>query len=474
MLLATPATLGDAIAAYRKRQSTPSESAEALLAYVNDKNPELRAYLHVHDDAVMQAAREADLAYARENARPLEGALIAVKDNLLVSGSVTSAGSNMLARYVAPFTATAVERLTDAGAIVIGKTNLDEFAMGSSTENSAFDATRNPADPTKVPGGSSGGSAAAVAANMCHAALGSDTGGSIRQPAALCGCVGFKPSYGAVSRYGLVAMASSLDVIGPFAANVNDVRTVFDAMRGSDPRDATSWDLTSRKRLGNGGSLRGVRVGVPREYFLPGLDNAVEVTVQEGLARLRALGAELVDISLPHAEYGLATYYVIMPAEASTNLSRYDGIRYGTAETGAPTLAERYVRSREHFGAEVQRRILIGTYVLSAGYYDAYYRQAQKTRALITRDFTEAWRGVDLIVSPTSPTLAWPVGEKVDDPLSMYLSDIFTVTANLAGIPAISVPCGEVDGLPVGMQLFAPRGEDQFLLDAAESFERSF
>jgi aspartyl-tRNA(Asn)/glutamyl-tRNA(Gln) amidotransferase subunit A len=466
-------TAKETLAAFRAKELKPSEEATRIFALVKDKNPELNVFLRTYEaDALAQAAK-ADLAYASGNARPLDGLLLGVKDNLLVAGTETTAASKKLAGYIAPYTGTAVGKLLEAGGVIVGKANMDEFAMGSSTENSAYGPTRNPVDEACVPGGSSGGPAAAVAAGFCHAALGSDTGGSIRQPASLCGCVGFKPTYGSVSRYGLMAMASSLDVIGPLAADVADARLIYDAIRGADKRDATSHDLKGTKKLAAEGSLKGIKVGVPREYFLPGMDAGVEGRAQEGIKRLKYLGAEIVDISLPHAEYGLATYYVIMPAEASTNLSRYDGVRFPASEMpGAPTLLDGYLQSRAAFGPEVQRRILIGTYVLSAGYYDAYYRQAQKVRGLLIRDFREAWAKVDVIVSPTSPTVAWELGEKTEDPLSMYLSDIFTVTANLVGVPAISVPCGESDGLPVGIQLMAPADEDLFLLDVAAAFEK--
>ena len=462
------------LAAYRDKKLKPSEVAEVLLTRVNEENPELNAYLRIYRDAIVSAAVRADRAYADGMARPLEGIFVGIKDNLLVAGTETGSASKMLEGYMAPYTGTAVQKLLDAGAIMVGKTNMDEFAMGSSTENSAYGPTKNPKDPSCVPGGSSGGSAAAVAAGLCHVALGSDTGGSIRQPASLCGCVGFKPTYGSVSRYGLMAMASSLDVIGPLANSVGDARIVYDTIRGADPRDATSHDIKGAKKLAAPGSLKGIKVGVPKEYFLPGLDADVEGCVQKGIAKLKELGAEIIGISLPNAEHGLATYYVIMPAEVSTNLSRFDGVRYSASQMpGASSLLDGYIKSRAVFGAEPQRRILVGTYVLSAGYYDAYYRQAEKVRGLIMKDFNDAWRQVDLIVSPTSPTVAWPIGEKVDDPLAMYLSDIFTINANLVGIPSISVPCGEADGMPVGIQLAAPRDEDAFLLDVAEVFERA-
>ena len=464
-------SIQETIASYRAKTLKPSAVATELLARLEKENPELNAYLRTYAPEITAAAKKADAAYAAGTARPLEGIFVGIKDNLLVSGTLTGSASKMLEGYVAPYTGTAVGKLLGAGAIMVGKTNMDEFAIGSSTENSAYGATKNPKDPSCVPGGSSGGSAAAVAAGLCHVALGSDTGGSIRQPASLCGCVGFKPTYGSVSRYGLMSMASSLDVIGPLANSVSDARTVFNAIRGADERDATSHDIKGVKKLAAAGSLTGVRVGVPREYFLPGLDAEVEGCVQKGIAKLKALGAEIVDISLPNAEHGLAAYYVIMPAEVSTNLSRFDGVRYQASQMkNANSLLEGYVKSRAAFGPEPQRRILVGTYVLSAGYYDAYYRQAQKVRGLIVKDFNEAWRKVDIIVSPTSPTIAWPLGEKVDDPLAMYLSDIFTINANLVGIPSISLPCGESDGMPVGIQLAAARNEDIFLLDVAEAF----
>jgi aspartyl-tRNA(Asn)/glutamyl-tRNA(Gln) amidotransferase subunit A len=462
------------LAAYRSKTLKPSTVASDLLSRLEAENPQLNAYLRTYAPEIKAAAEKADAAYAAGTARPLEGVFVGVKDNLLVSGTLTGSASKILEGYVAPYTGTAVGKLLAAGAIMVGKTNMDEFAMGSSTENSAYGPTKNPKDPSCVPGGSSGGSAAAVAAGLCHVALGSDTGGSIRQPASLCGCVGFKPTYGSVSRYGLMSMASSLDVIGPLANSVSDARVVYDIIRGADERDATSHYIKGSKKLAAAGSLKGVKVGVPREYFLPGLDADVEGCVQKGIAKLKELGAEIVDISLPNAEHGLAAYYVLMPAEVSTNLSRFDGVRYQASQMkNANSLLEGYIKSRAAFGPEPQRRILVGTYVLSAGYYDAYYRQAQKVRGLIVKDFNDAWQKVDIIVSPTSPTVAWPLGEKVDDPLAMYLSDIFTINANLVGIPSISLPCGEVDGLPVGIQLAAARDEDLFLLDVADVFERA-
>lgn len=469
-----PNTIEGVLAAYKKLTLKPSEAAAALLATISQENPKINAYLRTYETEVMDAAKKADEAYANGTARPLEGILLGLKDNLLLAGTETTASSKMLEGYISAYTGTAVQKLLSAGVIVVGKTNMDEFAMGSSTESSAYGVTKNPVDISCVPGGSSGGSAAAVAGGLCHAALGSDTGGSIRQPASLCGCVGFKPTYGSVSRYGLMSMASSLDVIGPLAKTVADARILYNAIRGRDANDATSHDLSGKKILAEVGSLKGVRVGIPKEYFMPGIEAGVENLVQKGIERLKSLGAEVKEISLPNAEYGLATYYVLMPAEVSTNLSRFDGVRYQhSVMPGAKSLLEGYTESRAAFGPEAQRRILIGTYVLSAGYYDAYYRQAQKARGLLIKDFNAAWQDVDIIVSPTSPTTAWEFGEKMNDPLAMYLSDIFTVTANLVGVPAISVPCGISDGLPVGLQLLAPKDEDLFLLEVAEAFEKA-
>ncbi len=464
--------INETLAAYRDKTLKPSAVAAEIFKIIKTKDGEVGAYLRTYEDEAMLAAKAADKAYENGTARPLEGIFVAIKDNMLVAGTITTSASAILSKYRAPYTGTAVQKLLDAGAIMVGKTNMDEFAMGSSTESSAFQQTRNPRDLSCVPGGSSGGSAAAVAAEMCHVALGSDTGGSIRQPASFCGVTGFKPSYGSVSRYGLMAMASSLDVIGPIGRNVSDCRVIYETICGADGRDGTSWNLASKKTLVNG-SLQGVKVGVPAEYFLPGLDPEVESCIQKGLKKMKDAGAELVNISLPNTEYGLATYYVIMPAEASTNLSRYDGVRYQTSEMPtASSLEDGYIKTRAHFGTEVQRRILIGTYVLSAGYYDAYYRQAQKMRGMLIKDFNDAWQKVDCIVSPTSPSVAWKIGEKISDPLAMYLSDVFTVTANLARIPGIAVPCGEASGMPVGMQIFAPVGEDRYLLDIAAAFEK--
>jgi aspartyl-tRNA(Asn)/glutamyl-tRNA(Gln) amidotransferase subunit A len=392
---------------------------------------------------------------------------------LCVRDVETTAGSKILSGFRPPYDATAVARLREAGAVFVGMTNCDEFAMGSSTENSGYFPTRNPHDPSRVPGGSSGGSAAAVAAGEAVVALGTDTGGSIRQPAALCGVVGMKPTYGRVSRYGLIAFASSLDQIGPFANSVRDAALVLQALSGHDPRDATSGDrpvdLLSELELG----IEGLRLGVPREYFqVEGMEAGVRDAVQVALARLERAGAELVEVSLPHTDYGLAAYYIIAPAECSSNLARFDGVKYGARDEGAQNLLETYLRTRRSgFGEEVRRRVMLGTYALSSGYFDAYYLKAQKVRTLIAQDFERAFERCDAIVSATSPVVAFPIGAKVGDPLAMYLNDVLTLGGNLAGVPGISVPCGTSEGLPVGLQVLAPHWADATALRVARAYE---
>ena len=437
---------------------------------------------HFLRPALRRAAEETDLhafltldpGEAMRSEGPLAGVPVAVKDNLCTLRQTTSCASRILEGYVSPFEATAVTRLRRAGGIVLGKTNMDEFAMGSSTENSAYGVTRNPHDPSRVPGGSSGGSAAAVAAGIVRCALGSDTGGSVRQPASFCGVVGIKPTYGRVSRYGLVAFASSLDQVGAFGATVEEAALLLGVIAGHDPRDATS----SRRAVPDflGGIARGVeglRVGVPAEYFADALDPAVRQLCEEALSRLREAGAVVTDVSLPHTEQAVPTYYILAPAEASSNLARYDGVRYGFRASDVGSAGEVYELSRTGgFGAEVVRRIILGTFVLSAGYYDAYYGRAQRTRARIAGDFERVWdEGVDVLFTPTSPTPAFRIGERTVDPVSMYLSDIYTVTANLAGIPGISLPIGTVDGLPVGGQFLARRWDERTMLRAAGGLE---
>jgi aspartyl-tRNA(Asn)/glutamyl-tRNA(Gln) amidotransferase subunit A len=443
-----------------------------LAATIESRNPELGAYLSWDLDAALAEAASADLSL------PLGGIPIAIKDNMNVEGQPCTCGSKILAEnYRAPYTATAVSNLRRAGAIPFGRLNMDEFAMGSSTENSALGVTRNPAALDRIPGGSSGGSAASVAGGIAIASLGSDTGGSIRQPAALCGCVGLKPTYGRVSRYGLIAFASSLDQIGPLTRTVADSALILNHLCGHDPRDSTSLSVAVPDfTAALGQDIKGLRIGLPKEYFIDGLHPDVEAAVRRGIAKLEALGAHIEEISLPHTEAGVATYYVLAPAEASANLARFDGVRYGHRSSTATDLMEHYVQSRsEGFGPEVKRRILLGTYVLSSGYYDAYYLQAQKARTLIRNDFTAAFEKVDLIVSPTSPTPAHKMGELSGDPLQAYLEDVFTIPANLAGLPAISVPCGTINHqgahLPVGIQFISKALDEATLLQAAHAFE---
>jgi len=435
----------------------------------------VHAYISLDEEGALRKAEEVDARVARgEEVGVLAGVPVAVKDNICIKGMRTTCASKILENFVSPYDATVVEKLKAADAVFLGKTNLDEFAMGSSTENSYFGPTRNPHDPERVPGGSSGGSAAALAAGEAVLALGSDTGGSIRQPASFCGVVGLKPTYGRVSRYGLVAFASSLDQIGPMAKNVKDTALLLNVISGYDPRDSTSApvevpDFT--KALDEG--IEGIRIGLPREYFAEGLEDEVREKVLEAVDILEGEGAEVVEVSLPHTKYAIATYYIVAPAEASSNLARYDGVKYGFRAEGRD-LYEMYCNTRSQgFGEEVKRRIMLGTYTLSAGYYEAYYLKALKVRTLIKQDFEEAFETCDLLATPTSPTVAFRLGEKVADPLTMYLSDVYTVSVNLAGLPGISVPCGSSDGLPVGLQLIGRPFDEETLLRVAHVVERS-
>lgn len=450
-----------------------AEMTRGYLDTIKNKDGEIHAFLEVDDEGAMNRAGEVDEKIARgEEIGALGGIPVAVKDNIVTSGFKCTAGSKILENYQAPYDATVIGKLREQGAIILGKTNLDEFAMGSSTENSAFGPTKNPLDLERVPGGSSGGSAAAVAADMCAGALGSDTGGSVRQPAAFCGVVGFKPTYGAVSRYGLIAMASSLDQIGPIARSVEDARIVFDVIRGKDRFDATSLELESGIM---NYELRDLRIGVPKEYFAEGIDGDVKKCVEGAIKKYEENGAKIEEISLPHTEYGLAVYYIIMPSEVSANLARYDGVRYGLRKDGDALLGTYTKTRQEGFGAEVRRRIMLGTHTLSSGYYDAYYLRAQKVRALIKQEFDKAFSQVDVIMTPATPTPPFSFGEKTKDPVSMYLSDVFTVGANLAGLPAAVIPCGWVDEgekkLPVGLQIIGPQKEDYKVLDIAGLYE---
>ena len=449
---------------------------DASLTAAEELNETLHAFLQI--DRAGALARVDELEARRDES--LTGALgsvpVAVKDNICVRGLQASCGSRILAGYHPPYNATVIERLEAAGAVIIGKTNCDEFAMGSSNENSAYGAVRNPWDTARVPGGSSGGSAAAVAARIAPVALGSDTGGSVRQPASLCGIVGVKPTYGRVSRYGLVAFGSSLDQVGIFSTNAADAALTLSVIAGRDARDATTADVPVPDYVaGLTGDMQGARIGVPRELFGAGLDADVRESVEAAIETYRALGAEVVDVELPHAKYAIAVYYIIATAEASSNLARYDGVRYGFRAEETRTLREMYQRTREEgFGAEVKRRIMLGTYVLSSGYYDAYYLKAQKVRALLKQDFARAFERCDAIITPTSPTTAFLLGEKTDDPLAMYLNDIYTVTANLAGIPGLSAPCGlSAAGLPIGMQLLGAHWSEPTLLRFAHAYEQA-
>ena len=451
------------------------EIADAHLAAIRARDPELRAFVHVDEADVRRQAAAVDARRAAGRPLgPLAGVPVAVKDVLCTRGTRTTCSSRMLADFVPPYDAHAVERLRAADAVLVGKTNMDEFAMGSSTENSATGATRNPWDTSRVPGGSSGGSAAAVAGGEAPLALGTDTGGSIRQPAALCGVVGLKPTYGRVSRYGLIAFASSLDQIGPFARDTADCALLLEAIAGHDPRDSTSVDRpvpAYSQSLDT--PVAGLRVGVPREFFGAGLDAEVEAAVRAALKEYEKQGATLVDVSLPHSPYALAAYYIVAPAEASSNLARFDGMHYGHRTREKADLIGTVAKSRaEGFGAEVQRRIMIGTYVLSSGYKDAYYVKALKVRRLVKGDFDSAFATCDVIAGPTTPTAAFRAGEKAGDPLAMYLSDVYTVSANLAGLPGLSLPCGfTAAGLPIGLQLLAAPFEEDKLLRAARRYE---
>jgi aspartyl-tRNA(Asn)/glutamyl-tRNA(Gln) amidotransferase subunit A len=452
------------------------ELTQAVLDRILSVDNAVKAYLTLTPEAALEQARAADAAMGGQpQGLPLRGIPIAVKDILCTAGIPTTCGSRILEDFIPPYDATVVARLKAAGAVILGKTNTDEFAMGSSTENSAFFPTHNPWDLERVPGGSSGGSAAAVAAGECLGALGTDTGGSVRQPAALCGIVGLKPTYGRVSRYGLIAFASSLDQVGVLTRDVTDAAILLNVIAGHDPLDSTSLDApVPDATAALTGDIRGMRVGAPREYFIPGMQPEVEAAVRAALEKLADLGAEIVEVSLPHTDYALPVYYLIAPAEASANLARYDGVRYGLRIVGN-SLEDTYKQTRgQGFGPEVKRRIMLGTYALSAGYYDAYYLKAQKVRTLIKGDFDRAFQQVDVIVTPTSPTTAFRIGEKTDDPIQMYLSDIFTLSVNLAGICGINVPCGfDAQGLPIGMQIIGPALGETTILRVAYAYEQA-
>jgi len=460
----------------RRREITSVELTESVLRRIEAVEPAVHAYITITAELALQQAREADERFAAGAATPLTGIPVAVKDVIVTKGVRTTAGSRMLENFIPPYDSHVVERLRRAGAVIVGKANMDEFAMGSSTERSAFGPTRNPWSLDRVPGGSSGGSAAAVAAGECLVALGSDTGGSIRQPAALCGVVGLDPTYGRVSRYGLIAFGSSLDQIGPIGRDVQDVATMLDCIGGHDPRDSTSNpEPMPDMRHYLGREIRGMRIGVPQEYFATGIEPGVREAVERALRTFEDLGCIVEECSLPSTKYALAVYYLIAPSEASANLARYDGGKYGFSDRSHGSMWENMEHTRaKGFGDEVKRRIMLGTYALSAGYYDAYYLKAQKVRTIIHREFAQAFERYDVLATPTSPVVAFPLGSRLDDPYTMYLADICTLPAAVAGLPAISLPCGESDGLPVGLQLIGNFFDEGRLLQAAHAFERSF
>jgi len=455
-----------------EKEFSALDLTKAYLEKIDKFNKRIFAFLNVYpESAILQAKRADEVIKSTNNFPLLTGVPMAIKDNILIEGLKCTAASKILENYIAPYNATVIEKLSRQGAVFLGKTNLDEFAMGSSTENSAFGPTRNPLDEERVPGGSSGGSAAAVAAKMACCALGSDTGGSIRLPASFCGVVGLKPTYGEVSRYGLMAMASSLDQIGPFSRTVEDAEIVFQAIAGKDPLDSTSVDYEFKD---SNFEIKDLKIGVPKEYFTKGIDKDVEQIIRDAIKKFEKAGAKVEEISLPNTEYALATYYIIMPSEVSANLARYDGIRYGRAPKlkEGEDLFSYYLSAREQgFGDEVRRRIMLGVYTLSAGYYDAYYLRAQKVRTLIREDFNKAFKKVDVIMTPVSPTLPFKFGEKVKDPLTMYLSDIFTVSINLAGLPAMSVPAGQAGKLSVGLQIIGKPFDERTIFKAGQKFQ---
>ena len=454
---------------------TSQEVTQSVLERIESVDKKVNAYITITGDLALEQSKQADKLIREGSCRPLTGIPLAVKDILCIRGIKTTCGSKILENFIAPYDATVIHRLREQGAVFVGRTNMDEFAMGSSTETSYFGPTRNPWNTERIPGGSSGGSAAAVAADECIGALGTDTGGSIRQPAACCGRVGLKPTYGRVSRYGLIAFASSLDQVGPMTKDVRDTAIVMNEICGYDQRDSTSLNVPVpdyTKVLGR--EVAGMSVGIPKEYFGEGLDKEVEEAVRKAIKVLTALKMEIKEVSLPHTHYAVAVYYLIAPAEASSNLARYDGVKYGYRTDEETGLLEMYKRTRsEGFGTEVKRRIMLGTYALSAGYYDAYYKKASQVRTLIRRDFEKAFKFCDVIVTPTYPTSAFKIGEKVNDPLTMYLSDIFTIPANLAGIPGISLPCGSTsEGLPIGLQILSDSFQEERLLQVAAAYEQ--
>ena len=460
-----------------KKEISTVEIVQDLIKKIEKEDKKINSFLTLMPELALEEAKNSQKIIEKEkkNSPPLCGIPCSIKDAILVKNIRCTAGSKILENYIAPYDASVIKKLKKNGAVILGKTNMDEFAMGSSTENSAYFPTKNPNDLSRVPGGSSGGSAAAVAADFCQFSLGSDTGGSIRQPACFCGIVGLKPTYGSVSRYGLIAMASSLDQIGPLTKNVEDAEIVFNEIRGKDVFDSTSVESKVKSQKSK---VKSLRIGVPKEYFIKGIEKSVEKNIKNSIDKFKKMGAEIEEISLPHTEYALEVYYLIMPSEVSANLARYDGIKFGASfvkdNEVLENLFEVYSKTRgKYLGKEPKRRILVGTFALSAGYYDQYYRKAQKVRRLIKEDFEKAFKKVDIILTPTSPTVAFKIGEKINDPLKMYLSDIFTVAPSLAGVPAISIPCGEnEEKLPIGLQLIAPYFCENILFEAGKIFEK--
>jgi aspartyl-tRNA(Asn)/glutamyl-tRNA(Gln) amidotransferase subunit A len=469
-------TIGEASKLIEKKEISPVELTESFLKRIEQLDGKLNTYITLLGEGAVEAAKHAEKEIAAGNYRgPLHGIPIGLKDIFIMKGAPTTCGSKMLENFFAPYDATVTGKLLDSGAVILGKNNMDEFAMGSSNETSYFGQTRNPWDTDRVPGGSSGGSASATAASLCMGSVATDTGGSIRQPASFCGVVGMKPTYGRVSRFGMIAFASSLDQAGPLTKTVEDAALILNAISGHDPRDSTCVNTgvpDYTKSLKD--DIKGMRIGVPKEYFIEGMESEVEEAAKKAIAMVQDLGGEVEEISLPHTEYAVLTYYIIAPSEASSNLARYDGVKYGYRAENASSLRDMYFKTRgEGFGSEVKRRIMIGTYALSAGYYDAYYLKAQKVRTLIKKDFEEAFKKVDVIMAPTTPETAFELGEKTDDPIKMYLSDVLTIPCNIAGIPGISVPCGfSSAGLPIGMQILGKPFGEESVIHAAHAYER--
>ena len=481
----TELTINQAHQGLKKKEFSALELCKNYLGRIKEKDKEISAFLTITEDLALSEAKKVDnIIKDNKEISLLTGLPCAIKDLILIDGVKCTAGSKILENYIAPYNATVIKKLKAQNSIFLGKTNMDEFAMGSSTENSAFGPTHNPHDLTRVPGGSSGGSAAAVAANMASYALGSDTGGSIRLPSSFCGVVGLKPTYGAVSRYGLIAFASSLDQIGPITKTVEDAKIVFESISGKDEMDSTSVELNSKSQITNSKfQIKNLRLGVPKEYFIKGIDPEVEKVIKAAIKKYEEMGAKIEEVSLPHTKYALPAYYIINPSEASANLARYDGMKFGYSvakpqmdtdkkQINTDTLLDVYLKTRgEGFGPEVRRRIMLGTYALSAGYYEAYYLRAQKVRTLVKNDFEKVFQKVDAILTPVSPFLPFKIGEKIEDPLSMYLVDVYTVSINLVGLPALSIPCGKVNNLPVGLQIIGKPFEEGKILNIGKYFE---